>query len=262
MIIELSLIQNFLLALFTVFSLGVIVFCVKSILSKKKALPHSPAKDKYTKTDSDIKRYDTVNAQQITSISEKEEAETNYKKIIKLAQLHAKSLLYETSREAGRILTETKKTNEKMEEDLDKVLHQVAENDIRTLKSTIAHFDATMNQNIATIQTQMQTSMNEMITNTKTHYDQKLDEFMKELMNKGLVSTSEVDKKTAELISKAEQEIEEYKKNKFAQVDEHVNQVVQKVYRDILRTSMPENTHQDLLVKSLEQAKKDGLFKF
>jgi F0F1-type ATP synthase membrane subunit b/b' len=263
MIVEYNLIQNFIMAFFTVASLGLIIFAANKLF-KKDAKPKTtplPHEENINPehTAPDVTR--PTAPEKTNNFNLSEEDITRYKKIINAARQHAKSLLFETTLEAGKILSETKKTNEHMEEDLNKVLHKIAAEDIHTLKSTTQEFDHNYQQSLTNIQTQMQNALNEMIENTRKSYDQKLDEFMQNIIKNGLSSQSEVNKKTAELLIAAEAEIEEYKKTKFAQVDDQVNQLLQKVYRDVLRISMPENVHQDLIIKSLEQAKKEGMFK-
>lgn len=261
MIIELNLIQNFLLALFVVLSLGVVIFAAKKLFGSKSPSGKNAVLSEKTDKLPESPRADTINTHQLEKERVKEEESENYEKLLRVGRRHAKSLLYETAREAGRILKGTRQTNEHVEEHLDKVLHNIAANDIHTLKTATSSFDQDFQKNLAAIQTQMQETMHAMMEETKKRYDQKLEEFMQELMKKGAASQSETDKKTAEMLAKAEAEIAEYKKAKLSQADEEVTKLVQKVYKDILRISMPENVHEELIVKSLEQAKKDGILK-
>lgn len=261
MIIELNLLENFLLALFVVLSLGVVIFAAKKLFDSKPHSGKKAAPSEKTETLPESPRADTINTHQLERERATEEESENYEKLLRVGRRHAKSLLYETAREAGRILKGTKQTNEHMDEHLDKVLHSIAANDIHTLKTATSNFDQDFQKNLATIQTQMQETMHTMMEETKKRYDERLEEFMQELMKKGAASQSETDKKTAELMSKAEEEIAEYRKAKLSQADEEVTKLVQKVYRDVLRVIMPESVHEELIVKSLEQAKKDGIFK-
>ncbi len=68
-------------------------------------------------------------------------------------------------------------------------------------------------------------------------------------------------KKTAELLEVAESEIAEYKKAQLEKVEEQVSKQVEKVFRDVLRLSIPPSVHQELIIKSLEDAKREGLLK-
>lgn len=62
------------------------------------------------------------------------------------------------------------------------------------------------------------------------------------------------------LIPEIEKEIEEYKKTKMQQVDKTVNEIVQKAAQEIFNKSISLNDHQNIVIQSLEKAKKEGLF--
>src|SRR3989344_6015896 len=53
-------------------------------------------------------------------------AASGYRNIVKTARKQAKNLLYDTTLAASSILTDTKQTNERLEEQLDKVLQDIA----------------------------------------------------------------------------------------------------------------------------------------
>jgi hypothetical protein len=241
MVIEIGLIRNFLLAFLAVGFIALFVLIVKNFFSGRGTV----SKD----TKADLKQFqDKV----ITA---------DYKKLIKTAHHHAKTLLQDTTAAAGEIISGTRQTNEHLEEQLDKVLQNIAANDIHKLKTTTAQFDAGYQESLQTIQEQMRQATLELIQNTKKEYDQKLEEFTNNLLKTGLEKQTQVDKKAEELLTAAESEIAEYKKEKMEETDQQVSELVQKVYRDVLRISIPENVHQDLIIKSLDEAKKDNLFK-
>lgn len=252
MVIEFDLIQNFVLAIIIVSLFMVLVMIIKHLLKKEM----TPA------TESQPEPVSTNSPNPPLPYHEKNnEDQEDYKSVIKSAQKHAKTLLYHSSIAASDILIGAKKTNEHMEENLDKILQGIAAKDIHELKSTTSQFDKEYRQTLQDIQKQLQEITTTMMENSKNSYNEKLDEFTKDLLKNGLTTKTELDKKTSELIAKAESEIEEYKKSKLSKVDEEINHLIQTVYRDVLRISIPENVHQELIIKSLEDAKKDGMFK-
>ena len=234
MIIEIDLIQNFLLALTVVcFTIGIALLIRASV---KKA-PTPPEQ----KEDDDKIR--------------------GYNKILTNAHKHAGSLLQEATIEAGKIISGSKQTNEQIKEQLDKVLQSIAAEEIHALKIATDTYETDYQKQLQTIQEQMHQQTQESIQNTKKNYEEKLDKFTGELLKSGLSTQEIVDKKTTELISVVEKEIAEYKQTQLEKIDEEVKKLLEKVYRDVLRISIPENVHQDLIIKSLEEAKKDGMFK-
>lgn len=184
----------------------------------------------------------------------------NYHKIIKKAHSNAKSLMLETTVQAANILSGARHTNEKIEEDLDRVLQTVAQNDIHSLKSTTAQYEKEYQKLLEDIRHEMHETTQNVLKDTQTKYSEQVEKFTSELLKNGISTQAEVEKKKAELLSIAETEIEAYKNERIAKIDEEAKKLLEKVYKDVLRTSIPPSVHQELIIKSLEAAQKDGVF--
>lgn len=230
--LQIALIQNFLIAVGLVSSVVVIIYLIHNLLKKHK---------------------------QITS--EEPDLATGYKKILKTANHHAKAILQETTIEASNILSGTRNTNEKITENLDAVLQSIAKSDIQSLKGTTQNFEKEYNEKINTMQQQIDQALAEVLANTQKAYNDKLDKFTGDLLKTSTSTQETVDKKTAELVAKAQSDIEEYKKEQIQKIETDAKTLLEKVYKDVLRKSIPENLHKELILNSLEEAKKDGLFK-
>ncbi len=63
-----------------------------------------------------------------------------------------------------------------------------------------------------------------------------------------------------QLLANLEKEIETYKTAKMHRIEQVSNNIVQKTAQEILNKSLSLEDHQNLVIKSLERAKKDGLF--
>ena len=182
-----------------------------------------------------------------------------YDLVLKKASKHAKSILYSTTLAAGNILADTHQTNEKIEENLDHVLQDVAARDIHSVKEVTSKYEEQYKKHLLAVQENMEEASIDAVQSLKTDYKEQVDKFTEDLLQNKLTIQSEVDKKTSELMAKAGLEIEEYKKNKFGKIDRDAEVLLKKVYREVLRTSLPQNIHQDLILKALEDAKKDGI---
>lgn len=254
-IIEVGVIYNFIIALFFVTSAFLL-----GIYLKSKIIPPN-------KKQKIINERENITADKATNpLSTKYQAASSrlnpdYKDIMETAQNQAKTLLQQTANAAAQIITGTKKTNEHIEEEMDHILSQIAASDIRSLKETTENFDKDYKKVLLHLESELQKLSLEIVEQTKKQYSEMLDEFIKTLTKTGTTTQNIVDKKTAELISLAEADIAEYKKQQFANIDEKIRKLIQRVYRDVLRVSIPENLQQDLIIKSLEEAKKDELFK-
>lgn len=233
MIVEIGLLQNFLLALGIVSFVVIVAFIAIKLLKKHKEIE---------KTEPNLS--------------------TGYKKLLKTANKHAKNVLTQTTIEAANIITGARATNEKLEENLDHVLQGIAQKDIQTLKDTTTNQEKNYQAHLQEIDTKVEELTNDIIENTKKAYDEKLDKFTKDLLLGGLSTQETVDKKTAELLNAAQIEIEEYKKSQFGKIDSDAQKMLEKVYKDVLRVTIPESLHKELILKSLEDAKRDGIFNF
>jgi F0F1-type ATP synthase membrane subunit b/b' len=64
----------------------------------------------------------------------------------------------------------------------------------------------------------------------------------------------------ANMLTKAEKEVEEYKKNKISKVDEQIREIVISAAREVIGRAISLSEHEDLVNKALEKAKKDQIF--
>ncbi len=63
-----------------------------------------------------------------------------------------------------------------------------------------------------------------------------------------------------ELLSKLEREIDQYKEAKIRRVDQASVILVQRVSQEVLNKSLTVNDHENLVIRSLEKAQKEGIF--
>ncbi len=182
-----------------------------------------------------------------------------YNDILQKAHNHAKSILYETTVAAGNILIDSRKTNEKIEENLDHVFQQVAARDIHSVKQVSAEYEKEYRDHLETIQVNMEEVTKGALNDLEAKYKEQIDKFTSDLLANGILAQQEVGQKTAAIMTKAESEIEAYKKLKLEKIDQDAEKLLKRVYRDVLRMSIPQNVHQDLIIKALDDAKKDGI---
>jgi len=55
-------------------------------------------------------------------------------------------------------------------------------------------------------------------------------------------------------------DLENYKKAKMVKVDESITEAIEEIAKEVIARSIPVEDHEELILKSLEQAKKEGLF--
>lgn len=161
----------------------------------------------------------------------------------------------------GSLLQNVKETSTQMESDVDKILHKIAAIDIKSMKESTNSFESSYAKELEDLNQQLHKLTSDAVQNTQKTYTDKLNSFIDELVKGGLSTQTMVDKKTAELLAISDQEISEYKKRRMEKIDQEVKELLDKVYRDVLKSSIPESLQNELILKSLEDAKRDGLFK-
>ena len=62
------------------------------------------------------------------------------------------------------------------------------------------------------------------------------------------------------LLPQVEKELDTYKKTRMEEIDKGVISIIQKASQDIFTKSISTKDHQDLIIQSLEKAKKEGIF--
>lgn len=184
---------------------------------------------------------------------------TGYKKILDKAHDQARAMMYTTSIASSEILADSKQTNEKITEDLDKVLQAMAEKNIHAMKIATEDFQKSYTKYMEDFQTKFQQQEDETLTRTQDTVTKSLEAFSQSLSAKSVGMQELIDKKTNEMLEQAELEIADYKANRLRKIDTEISQLVQKTFQEVLRKSIPESIHEELILEALEKAKKENV---
>mgnify|MGYP001579381323 CR=1 FL=1 len=88
----------------------------------------------------------------------------------------------------------------------------------------------------------------------------EIDSFKKALQTGTVGVQKLVGEKVASRYDEVTAEIESYKKSQLASVDEKIITILQTVAQKVFAKSIPVEQHVELVLKSLEEAKRDGMF--
>lgn len=185
---------------------------------------------------------------------------TNYKRVIKNAHKHARSLLYQASRTAETIINSSHGTNADLEADIDKILQAIAQKHITSINNLSNNYEKEYQQKLTQIEEQLAQNSTSSIQEAQTISKKILEEYATGLLKQSAESEEIVHAKTQEFLAQAEREIQEYKKSKIEEVNTKADKVIQKVYRDVLHASFSPEFQSELIIKSLEKAKREGMF--
>jgi len=184
----------------------------------------------------------------------------DYEQILQKAHKQASELMEVTSEASAKILEEARSTHEHMEVNLDKILHSIAEKHIHELNNETKLFRHAYEQQLEQFENQIKQNSQQALQNTETHFTQILEQYSQSVMEKTVVSKQLIDTKTQTLLTNMEQEVNDYKREQMESADTKVSRLIQKAYRDVLRKTMPDTIHQELIIESLEKAKAATIF--
>jgi len=95
----------------------------------------------------------------------------------------------------------------------------------------------------------------------KSEILEEVKDFKDTLHKETLASQDLVEQKVKEEYEKIRKEIEDYKNLEIKKVDENMYSIVQEAVKKILNKGIDLDTHEQLVIESLEEAKKEGVFK-
>lgn len=182
-----------------------------------------------------------------------------YGKILQEADINATTLLNKTQETAAHILSDSRNTNEHVAEELDKVLHMIVQKHITQMNQATDQFQKMQGSLLSELEAKLTEQSKQTASLTESRVSAALETFTQNLMGKSVAGEEKVDQKTKELLAQAEREINEYKKRQIAEIQNQVQELLLKTYRDVLRRSLPEEAQRELILEALEKAKTDGV---
>lgn len=230
--------QNYLILVASLFIIGGVGLFIYSFKKEK------PAQDHHDSNNPNHTIQDDINLR--------------YKKIINNAHNEARAILDSTSITSTNIIAESKATNEHIAENLDKVLQKIAQEHITHLKATSEEFTKSYDQRLASLQVELKTHTEEAIKESEARINQALEKYLQPIAAKAAESNESIDHRTQELTEQVEKELADYKAARMAKIESDVQELIMKTYREVLRKSIPDSLQEELIIQSLEKAKKEG----
>lgn len=184
----------------------------------------------------------------------------NYDQIIQQANEKAKDIIDQASQQAGIILSQAQTAKLNLDTKAGEAFKQITDEQIQLLQTTTKEYF-----------TDYQSSLDEV----KKHYAQQLGETLSDIRDatqKEIVqlktildtqvnqSQQSVSGKMQEEFSKTQVELNEYKRHQMQKIEAQINDLLIRVSEEILGKVIPLRDHQQLILESLESAKKEGMF--
>jgi len=168
--------------------------------------------------------------------------DTNYHTVVDNALLKERKILEDATNEADQIIGEAQHVSHDTQAMVDQALKGMM-HDIQQQAVHTAHaFTQSYQESLRQIATSSLTDFQTVAKNLEAEMEQQVRTF-RETILPGM-----------------EKELEEYKKSRMKQTEQTISQIVQTVSQELLNKSLSLTDHQNLLIESLEKAKKKGLF--
>lgn len=133
-------------------------------------------------------------------------------------------------------------------------LYQTALNEFaKSIESFESSYKATFEEQKA----EYEKKVNQSLKDLQDISGKELEEYSKSLKKDSLNSQVYIGAKIQEEVDKANVEIEDYKARKFKAIDVSISKVVEKVTTAVLGRSLTSQDHEQLVLQSFEEAKKD-----
>jgi len=192
---------------------------------------------------------------------EKEKATfSQYEEIIKRAHEQAADILDKTVTTSEHLLSNVHGTNDTIATDFDKILQTIAQKQLQAINHEAALLKKGYENKITQMETTMDQNTANMLQNTAANLDKQMATFTQNLLTHASKSEEMIGTKTQEMLGQIETEVNEYKKRKLAAADQEIYQLIQKTYLEILGKTLPTDVNQELILKALEETKKEGVF--
>lgn len=193
----------------------------------------------------------------------KEVNEKAYKKALQLiedSQVQALSTIKESNKKAQEIIKSTQTLSDSTKEELQQKIETETAKQIEEIEKN-AHEMYMVYHTALEKETDRNLGMlHKMLKDMETEAVHELDDFKKAVKDETVNSEKIVQDKINKDYEEVRSELDLYRDDKYKEIDKDINTILYKVSTEVLGKALDLETHQQLVLDSLEQAKKDALF--
>lgn len=181
--------------------------------------------------------------------------------IIENAQKQANSIVEKAVDSAKHILFETEYVKQDMTREMQDSLNKVAEESVKLVQGRSEESEKEFRTVVDEIKAEFAKQASLKLAAIQKVAEDETNDFREILRRETIDSQSYIGKKIGEDYSAVQDELNAYKAMKMAEIDKNINAIAQQVVEETLGASLSLPLHEDLVLKSLENAKKTGIFR-
>lgn len=186
--------------------------------------------------------------------------ETESQHILSNANEEAIEIIRVASKKAREILESVVHVKEDVSSSLTKELTAIAEQHKQYLKDASLKYVETYEHMAERAQEEYLSTLHEASQVMAGDAKHTLDMFETFLKDQTIGYKQQMEKKIDDLRNKVNEQVNEYKKEKLKRVDKAINEIVISVAKIVIGRSLNIKEHNELVLRALEEAKKEGFF--
>ncbi|MBP6913709.1 MAG: hypothetical protein KBC00_03805 [Candidatus Levybacteria bacterium] len=194
-------------------------------------------------------------------LNKPQEEYSNTLEIIEQAQKQANSIVERAVESAKHILFETEYIKQDITKEMQDSLQKVAEETVKMVQGRSAESEKEFRTIVDEIKTDFAKEAEKKLSAIEQVTLQETSDFKNVLREETIKSQIIIGKKIGEDFNSVQNELVEYKKQKLSEIDKNIQVITKQVVEEVLGKSIPLPIQQELVISSLEKAKKTGLFR-
>lgn len=181
--------------------------------------------------------------------------------IIESAQKQANAIVEKAVDSAKHILFETEYVKQDITKEMQDSLQKVAEETIKMVQGRSSESEKEFRIVVDEIKQEFAKEATSKLSAIEQVTKEETDDF-KEILRRETISSQEfIGKKIGEDFVEVQKEIDTYKKTRLSEIDKNIEAITKQVVKETLGASLTLPIQEDLVLASLENAKKTGLFR-
>lgn len=181
--------------------------------------------------------------------------------IIASAQKQANEIVEKAVESTKHILFETEYVKQDITHEMQNSLSRVAEESVKLVQGRSVESEKAFRDVVDEIKAEFEKVAEKRLSSIEQIVESETNDFKQLLIKETIGSQQFIGKKIGSDFQDVQAQIAEYKRGKMVEVDKNINSIIKEVVRETLGASITIPVHEELVLASLENAKKGGLFR-
>lgn len=177
------------------------------------------------------------------AIEQKEsKIDTEYHQVVDNALTRERKILDDATSKADKIITDANYVNQSSKASVDQALKEIEADIHKEALATAREFASNYKESLKQLTDQSLSDFNTVTQGLQTDLARQIKDFQETLL------------------PNLEKELADYKQSRINQIEQMIARIVQKASQEVLNKSLSIEDHEHLLIESIEEAKKRGMF--